>query len=205
VAKNGGAATRRAGRRKTEVLDAACRVISERGAEATRFVDVAEASGVPVSTLQYYFGNREDLVVAAFRHASHAELATIRAGLLEITDPWARLRYVLEEALAGFASPSPHDGRMWIESWRFAIRDDGMRADVHEDYAAWREIIVGIVRGGVASGHFTAALPLEQTAAATIALLDGLGIPLEVGDPAVPHEVALGTALAVLGCLLAPK
>ncbi len=55
---------RRAGRRKIAVLEAACRVIADRGADATRFADVAAESGVPVSTLQYYFGSREDLLVA---------------------------------------------------------------------------------------------------------------------------------------------
>ena len=44
---------RRAGRRKIAVLEAACRVIADRGADATRFADVAAESGVPVSTLQY--------------------------------------------------------------------------------------------------------------------------------------------------------
>ena len=39
---------RRAGRRKIAVLEAACRVIAERGADATRFADVAAESGVPV-------------------------------------------------------------------------------------------------------------------------------------------------------------
>ena len=51
---------RRAGRRKVQVLEAAGRVIAERGADATRFADVAAESAVPVSTLQYYFGSRED-------------------------------------------------------------------------------------------------------------------------------------------------
>lgn len=198
----GTAATRRAGRRKTEVLEAACRVIAERGADAARFIDVAEASGVPVSTLQYYFGNREDLVIAAFRHASQGELAMLRAGLEELIDPWERLRYVVDVGLVGYGGAAPEDGRMWIESWHFAIRDNDMRADVHQDYAAWREMVADIVRAGVASGHFTVTVPPEQIAAATIALVDGLGIPLEVGDPAVSHEFALETALTVLSGML---
>lgn len=37
---------RRAGRRKIAVLEAACRVIADRGADATRFADVAAESGV---------------------------------------------------------------------------------------------------------------------------------------------------------------
>ena len=73
------------------MLEAACRVIAERGADATRFADVAAESGVPVSTLQYYFGSREDLLVAAFRHASSTEIAALEAEVAAIDDPWDQL------------------------------------------------------------------------------------------------------------------
>jgi AcrR family transcriptional regulator len=48
---------------------------------------VAAESGVPVSTLQYYFGSREDLLVAAFRHASSAEFAALDAEVADRYDP----------------------------------------------------------------------------------------------------------------------
>src|SRR5712691_6318405 len=86
---------RRAGRRKVAVLEAACRVIADRGADATRFADVAAESGVPVSTLQYYFGSREDLLVAAFRHASITEIAKLEAEVAGIADPWEQLERIL--------------------------------------------------------------------------------------------------------------
>ncbi len=86
---------RRAGRRKIAVLEAACRVIADRGADATRFADVAAESGVPVSTLQYYFGSREDLLVAAFRHASGAEIAALEAEITALDDPWEQLERIV--------------------------------------------------------------------------------------------------------------
>src|SRR5579859_2699152 len=86
---------RRAGRRKGAVLDAAGRVIASRGADATRFTDVAAESGVPVSSLQYYFGSREDLLVAAFRHASGTEVGALEASLAEREDPWDQLGYIV--------------------------------------------------------------------------------------------------------------
>ena len=64
--------TRKAGREKPEILEAAVRVIIERGVERTRFADVSDATGVPIASLQYYFGSREDLLIAAFRHGSEA-------------------------------------------------------------------------------------------------------------------------------------
>ena len=84
--------------------EAAGRVIAERGADATRFADVAAESGVPVSTLQYYFGSREDLLVAAFRHASGAEIAGLEADLARLDDPWQRLGRIVTTALRGYQS-----------------------------------------------------------------------------------------------------
>jgi len=129
---------RRAGRRKIAVLEAACRVIAERGADATRFADVAAESGVPVSTLQYYFGSREDLLVAAFRHASSAEIAALEADVAAIGDPWEQLERIIATSLTGYQPDEPQGGRLWIESWHFGIRDAEMRADALRDNTAWR-------------------------------------------------------------------
>jgi DNA-binding transcriptional regulator YbjK len=42
---------------------------------------------VPVSTVQYYYGSREDLLVAAFRHASANELSALAAGVDAVDSP----------------------------------------------------------------------------------------------------------------------
>jgi AcrR family transcriptional regulator len=191
---------RRAGRRKTQVLDAAAGVIASRGAEATRFIDVSEASGVPVSTLQYYFGSREDLLVAAFRHASEAEINALAASLETVEDPWEQLTRIVDAALGGYGPDAP--GVLWVEAWRFAMRDPEMRADVLNDNAAWRSLIAGVVASGIESGQFQTDLPPERVAVLTLALLDGVGLPLALGDPAVTADVARDTVLnTILGCL----
>ena len=119
--RRGGAG--RAGRRKIKVLEAAGRVIAERGADATRFADVVAESAVPVSTLQYYFGSRGDLLVAAFRHASATEIAALEAELGALDDPWEELARIVTRALDGYRPSSAVAGRLWIESWHFGIRD----------------------------------------------------------------------------------
>ena len=193
---------RRAGRRKTEVLEAACRVIADRGADATRFADVAAESGVPVSTLQYYFGSREDLLVAAFRHASGTEITALEADIAALTDPWDQLERIISRALAGYQPEAPEapgvlgSGRLWIESWHFGIRDPEMRADTLRDYDAWRRLVADAVRRGVEQGRFGPVQP-EKVAVLTIAMVDGMGIPLALGDP----EVGPGAVQDVLAAL----
>ena len=65
---------RAGGTRRTAVLEAAATVLAERGYENTRFADVSEASGVAISTLQNYFGSREDMLIEAMRHATDVEV-----------------------------------------------------------------------------------------------------------------------------------
>jgi AcrR family transcriptional regulator len=196
---------RRAGRRKIAVLEAACRVIADRGADATRFADVAAESGVPVSTLQYYFGSREDMLVAAFRHASGAEIAALEAEITALDDPWERLERIVTRALSGYQPDAPDAGRLWIESWHFGIRDAEMRADTLQDYANWRRLVADAVRLGMQQGSFGRAHSPEQVAVLAIALVDGMGVPLALSDPDITVAGAVHDALAALRKLLLPE
>jgi AcrR family transcriptional regulator len=196
-------AGRRAGRRKTEVLQAAVRVLAERGAEGTRFQDVSAASGVPVSTLQYYFGSREDLLIAAFKHASETETALLHEELAQLPDPWDRLVRIIDRVLEGCRPEAPESGRVWIESWRYGMRDEEMRQDVLRDYDAWRTLIAGAIRAGLDAGAFATGDP-EPDAIVVLSLLDGIGLPTAIGDPAVSPDRARELMLSTLTRLLQP-
>ena len=196
---------RRAGRKKIAVLEAACRVIAERGADATRFADVAAASGVPVSTLQYYFGSREDLLVAAFRHASSAEIAALEQDVAAIAGPWEQLERIIATSLTGYDPDAPGGGRLWIESWHFGIRDAEMRADALRDNTAWRRLVAQVVRRGIEADAFGTAYDPDKVAVLTIAAADGLGIPLSLADPGITPANAVQDVMAVLRALLRPE
>jgi AcrR family transcriptional regulator len=195
---------RRAGRRKAAVLEAACRVIADRGAAATRFTDVAAESGVPVSTLQYYFGSREDLLVAAFRHASSEEIAALEAEIAAISDPWEQLERIIARSLSGYEPDAPEGGRVWIESWHFGIRDAEMRADALRDNAAWRRLVAEVVRRGIELGTFSDKYHPDKIAVLTIAATDGMGIPLSLADPEITPASAAQDVMAALRDMLRP-
>jgi AcrR family transcriptional regulator len=193
---------RRADTRRAEALVAAGRVIAERGAEATRFSDVSEASGIPVSTLQYYFGSREDLLAAAFRHASATEIAGLRQELDALSDPWEAIGLIVERAIEGYRPPAVEIGQLWVEAWCFARRDDEMRADVLKDYEAWRRLISGQIELGVAAGRFRPLASTDAAAGLVLALIDGIGMPLALGDPGI--AAGAQTLLAAVAALLNP-
>jgi AcrR family transcriptional regulator len=163
---------------------------------------VAAESGVPVSTLQYYFGSREDLLVAAFRHASGTEIAALEADLAGIDDPWQQLGHIVTSALRGYQAAAAGSGRLWIESWHFGIRDAEMRADTLQDYGAWRRLVADVVRRGTDAGRFAPRMSPGRIALLTIALVDGVGIPLALDDPEITADGAVADVLSALGALL---
>jgi AcrR family transcriptional regulator len=172
---------RRIGRRREDVLDAACEVVAARGADATRFSDVAEATGIGTSTLQYWFGSREDMLIAVFRHRADHDLATATEHLPAEPDPWHRLVY-LATFLVGDDDTS---WRLWIEWWRWALRDPEVRAEVLHDYTRWRELIAQTVTAGIESGAFTTANDPLRVAQQILGFFDGLALPVALGDPTI--------------------
>ncbi|GIM93980.1 TetR/AcrR family transcriptional regulator [Paractinoplanes toevensis] len=202
VTRNGG---RRAARKRADVLVAACAVVAERGADATRFTDVTAATGVGVSTLQYYFGSREDMLIAVFRFAAQSDFDAVTPRLAGIGDAWERL-LVIASHLTG-AVGSDTGWRLWVESWRWALRDPELRAEVLGDYRRWHEMLASIIAAGVADRRFgTDAAPMD-VARQALALIDGLALPVALGDPQVTGAAAgdlLADALGRLVLLRSP-
>jgi AcrR family transcriptional regulator len=193
---------RRAGRSRTDVLAAAVTVIAARGVESTRFADVSAASGVPVSTLQYYFGNREDLIVAAFRHAVADEAARLRATVADDpgADPWQQLVALMRIGVVD-GGEAPSTWRLWVELWRTALRDEELRRDALEVSSQWRELLVTVIERGQEAGRFRRRTDPLLVANQAISLMDGAGIPVALDDPAFQGS-ALALVLDALAVLL---
>lgn len=197
-------AGRRSGRKREDVLAHACLVIGERGADATRFADVSEVSGVPISTLQYYFGNREDLLVAAFRYAARRDLDGVRAAVAELDDPWDRVQKICA-FVVGFADEAaPYAWQLWVEAWRWAQRDAEWRVEVLADNAEWRGLLAETVATGVAEDRFRADADPGRVARQALAMVDGIGLPIVLEDPEVPPAMARELLIDVLARLLLP-
>lgn len=194
---------RRAGRDRTEVLRAAGEVIAARGVEGTRFSDVSSASGVPVSTLQYYFGNREDMIVATLRHVGAAEISLLERTLEEVGDAssWQQLVSLIRVGVAQDATSPDHTWRLWVELWRSALRDDELSTNALDVARRWRELLVSVIERGQRAGEFRDDVSAMTVAHQTMCLMDGVGIPAALADPAVSSPLALvtGAVAALLG------
>jgi AcrR family transcriptional regulator len=179
---------------RSDILDAASEVMIFRGYEATRYSDVAEASGVPVASLQHHFPTLEVLRREALRNKVRAELTALAEQVALIADPWERIYHIIVMSVS--LDPALRRGGwvLWLEYWRAAAHDPALAEDSGEVTAQWLSLITECVAAGVEAGQFHLEGSAHEAAVELHAMLDGLGIRLAVAHP---PEVA-GEAISLL-------
>lgn len=159
-------------------MAAAAEVLVYRGYAATRYTDVAEASGAPVASLQHYFPTLEELLRQAMRFGVRAELDRLRAHVSGIDDPWTRIREVIRSTISLDAKRRTGGWVLWLEYWRASTRDDELAADCVEVDALWVDLVASAIAEGVAAGLFRPKGTPNEASYELHALIDGLGIAL---------------------------
>lgn len=189
------ARSRRAGgARRTVVLDHVAAVLADRGYAGTRFADVSEASGVAVSTLQGYFGSREDMLIEAFERATAVAVDAMHAVVARIDDPWEQLVAMVDRGL----TTDVVVWRMLMEFWTAAAHDGELRDGAAELAAQYRRPYADAITRGTEAGAFAPRFAPDAIVEATIAHIVGLLYPVVLGHLA-PRDV--GYRDVVLGQL----
>lgn len=188
---------------RDELLRQARTVAVERGFEALRFADVAEATGVPVSSLQYAFGTRDALVREVLRAGVAEELTRLRGAVERELDPWTRIETFIRLGISIDDGQRREGWLLWMEYWRAASRDEELRVESAGVARGWRLLVRRAVEDGVTTGDFLIDGTAEEVAAALVALVDGLSLQVEVGDDrmrsARATRAAMRSARRILG------
>lgn len=92
---------------RRRILDAAAEIAAERGYEGTTVSLVSKRSGLPVSSIYWHFGNKDDLIAAVIRRSYDAwcaELAPPEAlGMLDRLDAREQLVAVIRHEAGSLA------------------------------------------------------------------------------------------------------
>jgi AcrR family transcriptional regulator len=191
--------------RHQEILDAAARVITDRGLAETRISDIAEQAGVSPGLILYYFESKDRLLSEALTYANDQFYLRMSREIRRIPSAREQLRHLLDLSVPGYL---PEYGRLdewalWIEVWVRALRDGEMARDREVLDQRWRGQIADIVRRGQASGEFNSTERSEELALRIASLVDGLAIQVIMNDPDVSaghmHRTCMEVASRELG------
>ena len=161
--------------RRADLLEAAYDLLAEKGFEGLRTRDVAARAGVNISTLHYYFGTKEALLLAVVARVGQDFAAQNPAGGNET---------LLEHLDAGWQSfrNDPRLGSLLQELTLRARRDPRGAVPLRALLAEWTGMIETILRSEVAAGRVRADLDLALGARMVTSLMMGATTQLGV-DP----------------------
>lgn len=186
---------------RAAALDAAWKVVAARGLERTRYADVANASGAPVSTLQNAFGSLDALLSAAIDQAARRDSDFLHElPSADEATPTERMRVLV---VGSFEEPDAFESWLvWLELWRSAARDTGIAAHTAHAYDIWWGAAQEIIEDGQRTGEFTDAMSARDLAIAVVAILDGCATALLLRatdpDPSEAGRIAWETTRRAL-------
>jgi AcrR family transcriptional regulator len=176
--------------RHQEILDAAARVITERGLAETRISDIAEQAGVSPGLILYYFESKDRLLAEALTFANDQFYLRTSREIRRLPSAKDQLRRLVDLSVPGYLQEFGRldEWALWIEVWVRALRDVEMAKDREVLDERWRSQIAEIIRAGRQTGEFTSTEDPDELALRLASLIDGLAIQVVMNDSKVTAE-----------------
>jgi AcrR family transcriptional regulator len=170
------------------ILEAAKKILSERGYTRLTLKAVEEESGEYRALVAYYFGSKQGLVDAIIDSLMDAEDEALRGRLEGIEEPEERVRTLIDEQRQ--ISADWRGFRAFYELLPHIMRDDRLREDLAADYAKSRELdrqTLAAGRPGSGSAG-TGGEDLGKLAALSVAIVEGLAVQFAADRESFDHE-----------------
>ena len=164
------------------ILEAAKKILSERGYAKLTLQAVEEESGEYRALVAYYFGSKQGLVDAIIESLMDAEDEELREHLEGIEEPEERVRTLIDEQRQ--ISADWRGFRAFYELLPHIMRDDRLREDLAADYSKSRELD----RQTLAAGGRGGDQDLGKLAALSVAIVEGLAVQYAADQDSFDHE-----------------
>jgi AcrR family transcriptional regulator len=181
------------GDRRAEILAATVQLITERGTNAIRLADVADAAGVSIGLITHHFRNREGLLAATFRYESERIANTEPPPTEDRTALERLVRYVWLRTPAGSVSAATAFPvwSFWLDFWALASHQTAVREQFGPIYHTVSIPLRQALTDGIAAGEFSPRGKVADLAYRITAMIDGLALRTLLGDIEPDHMLTL--------------
>ncbi len=196
--------------RHQEILEAAARVITDRGLAETRISDIAERCGVSPGLILYYFESKDRRLVAALTSANDQFYLRLSREMRRMDSARQQLERLVELSVPGLLPEYERldEWALWIEIWVRALRDPKLAQEREVLDRRWRQSIADIIRLGRSTGEFPDGEDADQLGLELGAMIDGLAIQVLMNDtaftPTRMYEVCMDVSARLIGFDLVP-
>lgn len=140
---------KRRGNRTTripEILQVALNVFAAEGYVGFTQRRIANVAGIGLSTLQHYFGTREELLRSCIRELSHRYIAEYRKLAKDkARSPDERLERIVDQAFDFLTGPEKYAGAFVLHCWSLAEHEPFVNDLMAENQSELIDIFLGLV------------------------------------------------------------
>jgi DNA-binding transcriptional regulator YbjK len=170
--------------RRERILRATLAVIGRSGIGAVTHRSVAEEAGVPLGSLTYWFGTKDDLLREALRRFVEDEAERLR-GVAAQLDGDAAPADIAERFAAVLEKGPAHPEQIaQFELYLEAARNPAVRDIARDSFRAYEEVAVAALRAAGADKP-------EEIAPLFVSLADGLGLRRMAAGASPPLDAML--------------
>ncbi|RCS87753.1 TetR family transcriptional regulator [Brevibacterium aurantiacum] len=174
-------------RNRHKIVAAAWELYADLGVDNVRTEDVAQASGLSTSAVNYHFRSKAQLLQVTLRFTLDVLAGT--RGLTDRDDPLKTLRE-FARVHAGVNDTIRRVWSIWVQSWARAAVDEDARATLTEVYSEWFEMFASVVLAGQKVGTIRAGDTILMAKGLSV-FIDGLGIARSTGQMSITDAEAL--------------
>lgn len=173
--------------KKIEILHAAIRVFSEKGAAKTKMIDIAVAAKIGKGTIYEYFRSKEEVFAGTFTMFYQGMEGMMLKAVQATNNPEEQLCNLINVSLVELLEHGGEFINIMIDFWAESVRskNEEIRSIINlkQLYDEFRALIVGIIDAGITQGVFR---PIDSHIMASffIGALDGLMLQ-EIMDPGI--------------------
>jgi AcrR family transcriptional regulator len=142
-------ADRKPHKRRGEVLDAAARVFSEKGYDATTIQDIADEVGILKGSVYYYISSKEEVLFELLTEVHRAAFAAVKEAVAGDADPLTKI-YNFVDTLARFNAENKI--RMGILLHDFRSLNDEHRAQIVKERDLYDKLLRKLIVEGQSTG-----------------------------------------------------
>lgn len=194
--------------RRQEILEAAARVITDRGLGETRISDIAESCGVSPGLILYYFESKDRLLVEALTYANDKYYLAQTRDLRRLSTARERFERLVDLSVPGLLPDFERleEWALWIEIWVRALRDPALAKEAEVLDRRWRQSIADIIRSGRETGEFPDGDDPDELGLQLGSLIDGMAIQVLMNatqvTPQAMKDMCMEVAAKLIGFAL---